>query len=75
MFSAEFGRTLAYYTGFVFEISAPGLKADGAIAGGGRYDGVMRAAGAPCDVPAVGAAIHTQRLLATVSGIAPKEGL
>lgn len=74
-FSAEFGRALAYYTGFVFEISAPGLKADGAIAGGGRYDGVIRAAGAPHDVPAVGGAIHTQRLLATVSRIALKEGL
>lgn len=66
-FSAEFGRTLAYYTGFVFEVSAPGLKADGPIAGGGRYDGLLRAAGAATDMAAVGAAIHTERLLAKVT--------
>ncbi len=66
-FSAEFGRTLAYYTGFVFEVSAPGLRADGPIAGGGRYDGLMRAAGASVDIPAVGGAIHTQRLLAAIT--------
>ncbi|MGQ0457993.1 MAG: ATP phosphoribosyltransferase regulatory subunit [Hyphomicrobium sp.] len=67
-FSAEFGRTLAYYTGLVFEISANGRSADSPIAGGGRYDGLMRAAGAGVDVPAVGGAIHTERLLAAVAG-------
>lgn len=65
-FSAEFGRNLEYYTGLVFEISAPGFASDSAIAGGGRYDALMRAAGATCDVPAVGAAIHTERLLRAV---------
>ena len=67
-FSAEFGRTLAYYTGFVFEVHAKGHGADSPIAGGGRYDGLMRAAGASMDVSAVGAAIHTERLLDTVRG-------
>ncbi len=67
-FSAEFGRNLAYYTGLVFEITAPGFDSASPIAGGGRYDALMRAAGARADVPAVGAAIHTERLLAAVAG-------
>lgn len=65
-FSGEFGRSLEYYTGFVFEIGAPGQPLLSPIAGGGRYDGLMRLAGSPHDVPAVGAAIHTERLLAAI---------
>lgn len=67
-FSAEFGRSLEYYSGFVFEISAEPFGPRSPIAGGGRYDGLMRICGADADVPAVGAAIHTERLLATVTG-------
>ncbi|MGQ0671851.1 MAG: ATP phosphoribosyltransferase regulatory subunit [Hyphomicrobium sp.] len=67
-FSAEFGRTLEYYTGFVFEIVAPTLGPQTPVAGGGRYDSLMKAIGAPDHVPAVGAAIHTERLLAAVTG-------
>jgi ATP phosphoribosyltransferase regulatory subunit len=67
-FSAEFGRSLEYYTGLVFEVQAPGLNADSPVAGGGRYDGLMRAAGAGVDVPAVGGAIHTERLLSVLKG-------
>jgi ATP phosphoribosyltransferase regulatory subunit len=67
-FSAEFGRNLAYYTGLVFEITAPGLDAESPVAGGGRYDGLMRLAGASVDVAAVGGAIHTERLLAVTGG-------
>ncbi len=67
-FSAEFGRQLEYYTGFVFEVIAPGLGSASPLAGGGRYDDLMRAAGAKRDVPAVGAAIHTERLLRVVQG-------
>jgi ATP phosphoribosyltransferase regulatory subunit len=70
-FSAEFGRTLAYYTGLVFEVNAAALDAGSPIAGGGRYDGLMRAAGAGADVPAVGAAIHSERLLTAIGGKAP----
>ena len=36
------------------------------IAGGGRYDGLLANIGAPRDVPAIGSAIHTERLLAAV---------
>jgi ATP phosphoribosyltransferase regulatory subunit len=65
-FSAEFGRNLEYYTGFVFEIVAPGLPPRSPVAGGGRYDGLLAEVGAPGPVPAVGASIHTERLLAAL---------
>jgi len=65
-FSAEFGRSLEYYTGFVFEVVVPILGPESPVAGGGRYDRLMKAVGAPDDVPAVGAAIHTERLLTIV---------
>jgi len=66
-FSAEFGRTLEYYTGFVFEVISPGLGLRSPVAGGGRYDHLLKAVGAPRDVPAVGAAVHTERLLAALT--------
>ena len=67
-FSAEFGRSLEYYTGFVFEVLVPDLGKRSPVAGGGRYDGLMRMCGAPVDVAAVGGAIHTERLLKAVRG-------
>ena len=70
-FSAEFGRNLEYYTGFVFDIVSPALGEKLPIAGGGRYDKLMRAVGAPRDVPAVGCAIHTERLLSVLNRGAP----
>jgi ATP phosphoribosyltransferase regulatory subunit len=65
-FAAEFGRNLEYYSGLVFQIEAQGI--DEAIAGGGRYDGLLAHLGAPKDVPAIGSAIHTERLLAAARG-------
>ncbi len=70
-FSAEFGRNLEYYTGFVFEILSPRLGPKSPIAGGGRYDNLLADAGAPAQVPAVGSSIHTERLLAVLDGGAP----
>lgn len=67
-FSAEFGRNVGYYTGFVFEVIAETLGAESPVAGGGRYDSLLKAVGAPRNVSAVGAAIHTERLLAVVRG-------
>ncbi len=67
-FSGEFGHNVAYYSGFVFEVLALSLGAASPVAGGGRYDGLLRTVGAPRDVPAVGGAIHTERLLAVVGG-------
>lgn len=64
-FAAVFGRSLEYYTGFVFQIDR--LLADGAsetIAGGGRYDTMLRDIGADTMIPAVGCAIYASRLVA-----------
>jgi ATP phosphoribosyltransferase regulatory subunit len=65
-FSAEFGRNLEYYTGFVFEMIGPALGPRSPVAGGGRYDSLLAEVGAPASVPAVGASIHTERLLAAL---------
>jgi ATP phosphoribosyltransferase regulatory subunit len=65
-FCAEFGRNLEYYTGFVFEVIAPALGPRSPVAGGGRYDSLLAEVGAPTSVPAVGASIHTERLLAAL---------
>ena len=67
-FSAEFGRSVGYYTGFVFEAVVEALGPASPVGGGGRYDGLLKAVGAPRNVPAVGAAIHTERLLAVMRG-------
>ena len=66
-FATEFGRNLEYYSGLVFQIETPCL--DDAIAGGGRYDGLLADLGAPREVPAIGSAIHTERLLAAIRGM------
>ena len=63
-FTTEFGRDLEYYTGHVFQIEVPGPGRAGHIAGGGRYDDLLESLGAPESIPAVGSAIHTERLLA-----------
>jgi len=70
-FSAEFGRNFEYYTGFVFEVMSPKLGPKSPLAGGGRYDTMLNTAGAGKDVPAVGAAIYTERVLLAVEEDAP----
>ncbi len=67
-FSAEFGRSVGYYTGFVFEVVADVLGPASPVSGGGRYDGLLKAVGAPRNVPAVGGAVHTERLLTVMRG-------
>ncbi|MEP6826600.1 MAG: ATP phosphoribosyltransferase regulatory subunit [Aestuariivirga sp.] len=62
-FSASFGREIEYYTGFVFQIEV----GDVAVAGGGRYDGMLRDLGAQMQIPAFGFAIHTERLQAVLT--------
>ena len=61
-FETGFGRTLEYYTGFVFELRA----GDNAIAGGGRYDDLLQSLGSDTSVPAVGCAITLERLTAAL---------
>lgn len=58
-------RGLAYYTGPVFEAILPDAPQFGSVFGGGRYDNlVMRFLGQP--IPAVGASIGVDRLLAAL---------
>jgi ATP phosphoribosyltransferase regulatory subunit len=64
VFATEFGRDFEYYSGLVFQIEDADANGADPIAGGGRYDGLLEALGAPRALPAVGAAIHTERLLA-----------
>ncbi len=66
-FATEFGRNLEYYSGLVFQIETAGLE--DAVAGGGRYDGLLTDLGAKREVPAIGSAIHTERLLAAIRGM------
>lgn len=61
-FAAQFGRNMEYYTGFVFEFRA--AAGNPPIAGGGRYDNLLTALGAPRPAPAVGLAIYGERVLA-----------
>jgi ATP phosphoribosyltransferase regulatory subunit len=63
-FSARFGRNMEYYTGFVFELWSRDAEGAVQIAGGGRYDTLMRSLGAAKDIPAVGCAIRGERVLA-----------
>lgn len=69
-FSVGFGRGLAFYDGFVFELEAPALGARASLGGGGRYDGLLHRiaaseGGGPQDVGAwgaVGFALRPQRI-------------
>lgn len=56
-------RGLDYYTRTAFEIQTGSLGAQSAVAGGGRYDGLVQALGGP-DTPAVGFAVGFDRLAA-----------
>lgn len=63
-YDGTLASNMAYYTGLVFDIELPGEGLAGQIARGGRYDRLLWDLGAPSEVPAVGCAIHTERLLA-----------
>ncbi|HEX5958001.1 MAG TPA: hypothetical protein VFY92_05005, partial [Hyphomicrobiaceae bacterium] len=47
-------------------VIAPALGPRSPVAGGGRYDNLLAEVGARVSVPAVGASIHTERLLAAL---------
>jgi len=63
-------RGLDYYTRTTFEIQTHALGAQNAIAGGGRYDGLIKALGGP-DIPATGFAIGFDRLAEIVGAHSP----
>ncbi len=54
-------RGLDYYARTTFEIQTGSLGAQSAVAGGGRYDGLVKALGGP-EIPATGFAIGFDRL-------------
>lgn len=57
------GRGLRYYTGLVFELHATAVGGVGSqVAGGGRYDDLVRALGARDQVPACGFSFGLERL-------------
>jgi histidyl-tRNA synthetase len=60
-------RGLDYYTRTTFEIQTGSLGAQSAVAGGGRYDGLIKALGGP-HTPATGFAIGFDRL-AEITGL------
>jgi ATP phosphoribosyltransferase regulatory subunit len=66
-FNANFGRDLEYYTGLVFQVEVEARNAPLAVAGGGRYDSLLHDLGAKSRIPAVGCAIHTERVKAVMS--------
>ncbi|MCX5749061.1 MAG: ATP phosphoribosyltransferase regulatory subunit, partial [Candidatus Saganbacteria bacterium] len=67
-------RGLDYYTRTTFEIISGELGSQNAVAGGGRYDDLVKELGGP-SVPAVGFAIGLERLISvmTAQNILPKD--
>ncbi|WP_054694558.1 histidine--tRNA ligase [Syntrophomonas palmitatica] len=55
-------RGLDYYTRTAFEVHIPGIGAQSAVGGGGRYDGLVEDCGGP-QVPGIGFAMGIERLL------------
>ena len=55
-------RGLDYYSRTVFELEHDALGAQGALAAGGRYDGLAQTVGSKAPVPAVGYAAGIERL-------------
>jgi len=63
-------RGLDYYTRTAFEIQTTSLGAQSAVAGGGRYDNLVKELGGP-DIPATGFAIGFDRLAELAALSAP----
>jgi len=59
-------RGLDYYTRTTFEVVTDLLGAQNAVAGGGRYDGLIKDLGGP-DIPGIGFAIGMERLISMMS--------
>ncbi|MBU9889654.1 MAG: histidine--tRNA ligase [Candidatus Omnitrophica bacterium] len=64
-------RGLDYYNGTVFEITAEGLGAQNAVAGGGRYDHLYQDLGGSA-TPCTGFSIGMERLLASLESQDPE---
>ncbi|OLC56484.1 MAG: histidine--tRNA ligase [Acidobacteria bacterium 13_1_40CM_4_69_4] len=59
-------RGLDYYRRTSFEVTLPGLGAQNALLGGGRYDGLIQELGGP-DVPGFGFAVGEERLVTSLA--------
>lgn len=64
-------RGLDYYQRTTFEVISHDIGAQSSVAGGGRYDGLIRDLGGP-DVPATGFACGMERLALLLEGITEK---
>ena len=62
-------RGLDYYRRTAFEVTAPGLGAQNALLGGGRYDGLIEELGGPA-VPGFGFAVGEDRLVMSLPATA-----
>ncbi|MBW2095471.1 MAG: histidine--tRNA ligase [Deltaproteobacteria bacterium] len=63
-------RGLDYYTRTTFEIQTERLGAQNAVAGGGRYDGLVELLGGP-SFPAIGFAVGMERVIALLKERGP----
>ena len=61
IFSTNIGRSVEYYTGFVFEIYKKSKNLN--LASGGRYDNLMQTLGSKTKVTAIGGAINYDNIL------------
>lgn len=60
VFAPNLVRGLDYYTGAIWEVTAPGMP--GSISSGGRYDHLIETLGGP-DVPACGFSLGVERII------------
>lgn len=65
-------RGLDYYNRTTFEIQTEHLGAQNAVAGGGRYDGLVKTLGGP-NHPAIGFAVGVERVVALLEASKPVE--
>ncbi len=72
VFNAQLVRGLDYYNRTTFEIQTEHLGAQNAVAGGGRYDGLVKTLGGP-DHPAIGFAVGVERVVALLEAAKPMQ--
>jgi histidyl-tRNA synthetase len=68
-FTPRLVRGLSYYTGPIWELTAPGVA--GSMGGGGRYDHLIEQLGGP-DVPATGSSLGVERILSLLPDSGPE---
>jgi histidyl-tRNA synthetase len=75
VFDPHLARGLGYYSGPVFEVVLRGAPQFGSVFGGGRYDGLLeRFLGPGQGVPATGASVGVDRLLAALEALQGEAG-